>query len=52
MQTIDEKIGSYFSQLDVFHTQLNDLDTKLSDLNFERFLVEQAWAAEDEAKFQ
>lgn len=49
---IDQEIGRIYDQNWEFQMQFDEIDTHLSNLNFERFIQEQAWQQEEEAAFQ
>jgi hypothetical protein len=54
-ERIDElhnAIGRIYDENWEYQSQVDELDGHLSNLNFERFIVEQQWQMEDEAAFQ
>jgi len=49
---LDWYIQYTYDQLVNFQNQMGEIDTYISDLNFDRFLVEQQWQQEDEFMYQ
>jgi len=47
-EQLDWQIQYTYDQLVSFQDQMQEIDTYISDLNFDRFLVEQQWQQEDE----
>jgi len=40
---IDQEIGRIYDQQWQFQMQFDEVDVRISDLNFDRFMQEQAW---------
>jgi hypothetical protein len=51
-EQLDWYIQYTYDQLVNFQNQMGEIDTYISDLNFDRFLVEQQWQQEDEYMYQ
>lgn len=48
---VDVQINYVYDQLVKFQLQQREIDTHISNINFEAFFQEQEWAKEDEAQF-
>jgi hypothetical protein len=51
-ENLDWYIQYTYDQLVNFQNQMGEIDTYISDLNFDRFMVEQQWQQEDEYMYQ
>lgn len=49
---IDNRIPGIYDMLDGFQSQYQEVDNRISDLNFELFKAQQEWDREDEANFE